>query len=142
MIFFKRFFESYYLMLIKQRRSKFLRRYSSRTEDFSAMILVLIVQLFIIASLVLILKNIFNVHIPSLPKKTFSLPKLGVLFVFATWLFLGNKYFLSNRERRNKFIEDFRKLEANRKIFWNVTAIFFLFTPVWIFLCILIRNKF
>ncbi len=140
---FKRLFAAFYFILIRQRKVKSLRHLSlGGTEDFGAMCFVLFVQFIILATIFYLLKMIFRFSTPAFPKGLFNLPKIIALIVLGIWLYAGNKYFLSNRDRRNSFIETFRSLNSKQKYKWNLVAIFFLLTPIYLIIYSLLKYKF
>jgi hypothetical protein len=88
-----------------------------------------------------VIKEIWNLKIPTFSNEA-SWPKVVTLIVVALALYLNNRYFLSNREKRNKIIDNFRELDNSQKIIWKVIALILMFTPVWFILWIYFTKYF
>jgi hypothetical protein len=140
-IFFQRLFAAYYFILIRPRRIRTLRHFSlGGTEDFGAMCLVLISQLLIFGCIFFLLRHSIGSSTLSFSGNVFSLRKIFALLILAIWLYAGNKYFLSDRNRRNKFIESFRSLTKKQKLYWYLMGIFFLSAPIWLIIYSLLKH--
>ena len=130
MIFFQRLFATYYFFVVKLRKvQKGLFR--DRDPDFTAVGLVLISQIFLLSFVVVIIKNFFGFNITTLLAHT-NFPKIIILLILGLCVYLNYRYFMSNRERRNKFIDGFRELNRNQKTLWNIIALLLILTPVWL----------
>jgi hypothetical protein len=133
-------FAVYYIILIKLRRSKVLRHLNrGGTEDFSATLFVIFSALYIFILFVFFLKKIFGFQIPVIQKTSIT-PKFIIILLSIAIIYFSRKYFISDRVRRNKFIESFRCLKRSQKLLWTSFSIFLLLAPIW-FLIFLILKK-
>jgi hypothetical protein len=130
MLFFQRIFAVYYTMLIKLRRSRFLRHLNrASSEDFSAVCFTALSQFYIFFFIVWKVMIAIGYPMNSFDKKAANILKIFVIAVLGLLLYVNSSYFLKNRERRNYFIDSFRALSFNRKILWNLIAIFLMISP-------------
>ena len=111
MIFYKRLFASYYFLLLKLRKIN-----RARIEDTQAVILVLVTQILIALVIVLILKKADIIKIASISKVLL----IGVSLII---MFCAERYFLSNRIRRNEIIDSYRDLPIFQKRIWTVISL-------------------
>lgn len=141
MIFFQRLFASYYLILISLRRSRILRRLNrGGTEDLGAMCLVVCVQFYFLCILIFVLKRFIGFKIPTFTHGLNVFQTILLILIIGSWIYFNNKYFLSNRQKRNKFIDSFIKVSKIKKVYWNAVALFLMFTPVWFLIYIILRK--
>lgn len=134
-------FAAYYLLLIKLRRFKVYRRLNrGSTEDFGAMLFVLLIPIYIFFFVAFTLKKIIGLNI--FPTFNFGLPtdvKIIILILVSTAIYLGDRYFLSNWGRRNRLIDDFRELDRKKRNYWNIIAFIFLLSPVWLLIYTVVK---
>lgn len=141
MIFFQTLFAAYYLILIKLRRNKMLRHLNrGGTEDFGAMIFVILSSFYLIILFIFFLKRIFGFPIPVI-QKTSIIPRIIIILLVLVIIYFCNKYFISDRARRNKFIENFREFNVREKLIWNLIAIFLMLIPVWYLIFLIIKKR-
>jgi hypothetical protein len=130
MLLFQRIFAVYYTMLIKIRRSRFLRHLNRGSgEDFSAVGFTVLSQFYIVLFIIWKVMNIIGHPMNSFDKKASNILKILVVAVCGVLLYVNSNYFLKNRERRNYFIDSFRALSFNKKVLWNLIAIFLMISP-------------
>jgi len=143
MLFSQRLFAVYYLMLIKLRRNKFLRHMNrGGTEDFGAVCFVFCSQLYILFFIAWVIKKIGGFETTPLPKGLSIPSKMIICAIMGIWLYFSSKYFIGNRERRNKFIDNFRSLNSKEKTLWNIIGSFLMFIPLWLLLYVLVKGRF
>ena len=106
------------------------------------MLLVICSQFYIICIIVWALKKSVGLNVPIFPQGLSVLQRILIITIIAIWFYLGYKYFLSDRKKRNKFIDDFRETEGNKKIIWKLIAFALLLTPVWFLLFIILLRYF
>ena len=141
MIFFQRFFAVYYLFLIRLRRIKTLRHLNrGGTEDFGAMIFLMISLFYFLGLLFLLIKKISHLDLSNLSKDDMIIIKVTVATLALIWIYFGYRYFISNRERRNGFIDNFRELKKSQKTIWSLSAFLLMLTPVWLLIYLIIRR--
>jgi hypothetical protein len=118
MIFFNRLFACYYFFCLKLRKIN-----KPINEDFQAMIILLASQFLTLVTIIHFLpkSNLTNRLILSKPLA------IGCTLIA---IFIGYKYFLSNRNRRNKIIDNYRELSALKKNIWQVTAAGLILIPL------------
>lgn len=117
MVIFKRLFACYYFLFLKMRKIHKSRIEDSQAKSSITMILVLIVGA---------CSKLFNFKIldTSISSKIFA-----VAFVLFFDL-LCYKYFLSNRNRRNRIIDEYRNLSKYRKNLWIAFSLLIMFGPL------------
>ncbi len=93
-----------------------------RTEDFQAMCLVLSSQILLAAVLMTISKKMYHLN--------FIIPKSLSIIIALLLLFIGYKYFISNRSRKNLIIDTFRNLTNRKKTIWKITAVCLIILPL------------
>ena len=108
------------------------------TEDFGAMLFVLLIPFYLLGLVIYILKLAigFNLTIGS-PETKFLINVISLIILWVS-IYFGDKYFISDRQRRNLFFEDFDKLPERQKTVWKIVALFFMFIPVWLLIAILV----
>ena len=117
MTFFNNLFAAYYFLCLKLRKIN-----RTRIEDFQAMCLVLCSQILLVAVLMTISKKIYHL--------TFIIPELSTIIIALLLLFIGHKYFLSNRIRKNLMIDTFRNFPNRTKIVWKIIAVCLILLPL------------
>jgi amino acid transporter len=129
MIVFERLFATYYFFFVRKRN--FQRKIGlkgllvERSEDMGALALLATSQ-FLIAMLVfglLISKYELSIGLT-----------VFVTFLFYALLILSQYfYFIQNRQRRRKVIEEFREVPFANKVFWSVIAACIFVGPICLF---------
>ena len=139
---FQRLFAAYYLLLIKLRRIKLFRLLNrGNSGDFGTLCFVMLTQFYLLCLITYLLKLIIGFRIPRFSKEDIYV-KVTFVILWLIWLYFSNKYFISNRERRNKFIDSLRNLNYKQRLFWELLAYFTMLTPVWFLIYIIIRDFF
>lgn len=140
MFFIQRLFAVYYLFLVRLRRNKIFRHLNrGGTEDFGAMCFVLCSLFYLLILILYFLKVAIGFQILVLTQNPL-LSKVIIITILGLILFMSYKYFISNRARRNKFIDSFNELSSRNKLIWKVFGIFLMLSPVW-FLIYLFFNR-
>lgn len=125
MIFFDRLFATYYFGLLKLRKIN-----KTRIEDFQAMCMVLCSQILVIGLFITILKNLSLIgHL--------NIPKPILIIAGLTTIFIGYKYFLSDRNRKNRIIENYRKLPVFKKTIWQIVSASLILIPLIVIILVL-----
>lgn len=122
MLFFNRLFASYYFISLQIRKD---------TEDgySQAMFFVLASQALLLGMVLEIIRKIFGISMAHM-----YINKLLVIFVVLIFIFLGYLYFLSNRTRRNRIVDDYRVLPKLQKYLWTAISILLILGPFVYFL--------
>jgi len=120
----EKMFAFYYFFYVKKRR--FNRRHHlrvfDRSEDSGALATLILAEMFLIAAVAGIIRK---VHF-------FVMRKEGVwiiLIPFGLAIFIQNRYFISNSDRRRDIIEGFRDLPEQKKTLWNLISIGIIIVP-------------
>jgi hypothetical protein len=137
MVIFKRLYATYYFFFIKKRHlhkklgiNKFLM---DRNEDDRALAALATSQFFIIMLVLGTLKKTGYIIIHS-PAIFIIIPIYGLL-ILSQYL-----YFIKNRERRRKVIEDYRELPNPIKFVWRAISICLFIGPIFLFPIVFSRN--
>ncbi len=137
MIIFKRLFATYYFFFVRKRQlqknigiSKYLL---DRNEDSGALAFLTTGQFFIIMLVFGALRKTGYYIKPSTAIFIF-LPIYGLLTLSQYF------YFIKNRERRRKVIEDYRDLPNLIKFGWRAIAICIIVGPIFLFPIVFSRN--
>ena len=119
MKFFERIFASCYFLLLEVKR--FTK--SRSDEDYGALLILISSQLMPIYCILFFLKIRGLVE-------NFNPPPYLIILVSLIFLGIGYLYFLSNRKRRNRIIDEYRVLSTSSKKWWTIIPFVFLFLPV------------
>ena len=120
MVFLNNIFSSYYFMLLKLRKINKIR-----IEDFQAMCLVMSIPFFITGALIKLLQKLYTINFPQVPK-----PLTFILVIFL--IFIGYKYFLSNRERKNRIIDRYRNSTKQQQNIWKIISLLIIIIPLFV----------
>ena len=126
MKFFDRIFACYYFYFIALRK----RVKNRDDEDVSALFLFSLNQYILIIALAVLAEKIGLIH------KINISPPLALIISWAIF-FLWYIYFISNRERRNRIIDDYRYLSKKMKLQWEIITFLLSVTPLVVIISIL-----
>lgn len=111
-------------MLLKFRK---LNRFG--IEDWQAMLFVAFNQLFFLGLFLPIARSRLDLSAQQI--------KYTMVAIVLALLYVNNKYFLSNRQRRNAIIDEFRYLDQRKKKAWKWGAILSIPVLITIFITVL-----
>ena len=122
MIVFERIFAAYYFMFLHLRKIN-----RSRIEDFQATSMICVIQFFILLCFSVLILKMFDISYKQ------KIPLIISLIITGILIFSNYRYFLSNRDRRNKIIDDYRILNDRTKRTWTALALLLFLIPCIIF---------
>ncbi len=118
MKFFERIFACYYFLFVELRK----RVKNRDDEDVSALFLFTLSQGLLFFALVISLKKLGVIY-------QIDISHLMVLAIIWAPFFLWYVYFISNRSRRNRIIDDYRYLSKQKKLKWKIIAFLLIVVP-------------
>jgi hypothetical protein len=127
MIFFERLFAAYYFLFLKFRKIN-----KSRIEDEQAATFVSINWFLITIILLGVCQKFLYLN------KTYV--SYFTILVGIVLYFVSNKYFLSDRERRNRILDAFRELNKRRKVFWEAVSFLVIIIEVVVLIIVFLPN--
>jgi hypothetical protein len=125
MIFYDRLFATYYFWCLKLRKIN-----KTRIEDFQAMCLVLCSQILVIGIFLTSLQN--SSFIPHI-----NIPKPITIIALLIMIYFEYKYFLSDRKRKNRIIDNYRELPFLKKTVWKIVSAGLILIPLLVIIFIL-----